>query len=45
MKRLIYLFILLPFLAISQVVINTTTPNAMIDVSSTNNVNTGVASE
>jgi hypothetical protein len=37
MKTLIYLFILLPFLAFSQVGINTTTPNAMMDVNSANN--------
>lgn len=37
MKTLIYLFILLPFVTFSQVGINTTNPNAMMDVSSTNN--------
>ena len=37
MKKLCLYFFLLPFISMAQVGVNTTVPNAMLDVSSTNN--------
>jgi hypothetical protein len=37
MKNLLFLFIFFPIITIAQVGVNTTTPNAMLDIQSTNN--------
>ncbi len=37
MKKLLFLLLIVPFLCNSQIGVNTTTPNAMLDVESTNN--------